>query len=41
MPKDTRPIPLLDSLLRNLKNGKNKEDMSYTCTSLRFCLEEP
>jgi hypothetical protein len=37
--KKTCPIPLLDSLLRNPKNGKNKEDMSYT--SLRFSLEEP
>ncbi len=37
--KNTCPIPLLDSLWRNLENGKNKEDMSYT--SLRFSFEEP
>ncbi len=37
--KKTFPIPLIDSLWWNLKNGKNKEDISYT--SLRFSLEEP
>jgi hypothetical protein len=37
--KNTCPIPLIDSLFRNLENGNKKEYMSYT--SHKFSFEEP